>query len=244
MSVISIDDPSTWPTDVFERVEARASVLAGTTEHTLDLGIDPNEDVEFRAVLTDHLLTVYHATRLLDHEIEWMWRDGLVPLSNELVRRRIEAARDSGYITANDRDELLRGNLFAADRRTASRENQVCFLLSRRTLDQNVSGIWHLLTTWGGEGIYLGRFSTDVEAHLLRKLGSPAIVVAAIPLAEDSQNHHVSPGVLKAFVGRQLELSDYGASVLYRAAVPSRQIVDVWLPGHPQYDRHTALPRD
>lgn len=51
------------------------------------------------------------------------------------------------------------------------------------------------------------------------------------------------PSLHKAFVGRLLNLEDQGASVHYRSAVPSDQVVAIWQPGDPEYDRHVDLSK-
>jgi len=188
-----------------------------------------------------HLLVVYHATRLLDHEIDAIRRDGLLPLSEELVRTRIEAAHDLGYLTHNERNQLLARNLFVDGSDVSIREGQVCFFLSRQVLEDEVHGVWNPLTIWGGEGIFFGQFDEEVEARL-RGLGRPAITVAAIELSDGWRTHPVYPGAFKSFLGRKLELEEYGSDVFYRAAVPGHQVIDVWLPGHREYERHNELP--
>lgn len=243
MPGVSVDDPDTWPVEVRDAIGVRAQALAATAGYASDLAIDPDQEDEFRELLRGHSIVVYHATRLLDHEIDSIRHDGLLPLSAELVRARIEAAANSGYLTDAERGELLRGNLFADNGYVSNREGQVCFFLSRRALNEHVSGLWNLLTTWGGEGIYFGQFSEDVDTRL-RVLGRPAVVVAEIELTEGWRTHSAFPGVLNSFVGRMLELDEYDSDLFYRSPVAGNQIADVWLPGDPDYDRHSELPRD
>src|SRR5215211_481668 len=57
--------------------------------------------------LVGERLLAYHCTRLLAHEVEWVRREGLLPLSEDLVGRRIDTAREYGYVDDAARDELL-----------------------------------------------------------------------------------------------------------------------------------------
>jgi hypothetical protein len=241
VSVVDLDHPSTWPPEVRDHVASRTAELEGTTYNTTDLMISPEEEDEFRALLAGQPLVAYHATRLLDHEAEAIRRDGLLPLSEDLVRSRIQAAHQTGSLSDQEREHLLAHNLFAAGDDTSNRECQVSLFISRRVLDDEIAGIWRLLTTWGGEGIYFGSLDDQVEARL-RTLGRPAIVVARIELSASRRVHLVFPGLLKSFAGRCLEFESYDSSVHYYSPIPGDQIIDTWLPGHPEYDQHTELP--
>lgn len=241
---IDIDDPGTWPEGVRRHVEIVADRLEGTTEYTSDLEVRPEEEDEFRAtLLLGHRLVAYHATRLLDEEVESIRTRGLVRLSEVLVEERIERAYDLGVLTDDERDELLGGNLFQRPGGTAYREDQVCLFISREVLNHSVAGIWSPLTRWGGEGIYFGVYSDEVKMGTLRALGRPAVVEALLDLADGWETHQVSPGVLRSLVGKVLAFEDYSASVLYRAPVLPEHIVSVWQPGDEFYGAHTELPR-
>lgn len=61
-------------------------------------------------------------------------------------------------------------------------------------------------------------------------------------IAGDGGRVLVFPGVLKAFVGRWLDLQGQGAEAHFFNAIPPDQIIDIWQPGHPKYDRYPELP--
>lgn len=81
------------------------------------------------------------------------------------------------------------------------------------------------------------------SGSLLQQLGTPSIVVAEINLGGDSQEHSVYPSLQHNLVECVLEIEDLGASVHYRDPIPPEHIVDIWQPGHPEYDRHVQLAR-
>jgi len=241
--VIDVDDPATWTTEVKGFVDDHAARLEGTTEYTSDLRITPEEEDEFRSLLAPNPLKVYHATRLLEHELESIRIGGLVPLSADLVRSRIETAAIKGYLTEAERDDLLVNNLFDGGHEVSNREDQVAFFLSAGVLDHAVWGIRHPLTTWGGEGIYFGTFADQTNARL-KLMGRPTLIVAAIDLSSGGR-HLVFPGTLRSFVGRVLGHEAYESDVLYRGRpIYEDEILDIWQPGKPEYDRHSELPGD
>lgn len=243
MNIIDVDLPDTWLEEVHNRVAYYARRLEGSSASTLDLDISFDEQEAFREELAGTQVKVYHATRLLDHEVESIRAEGLIPLSADLVRTRIKRAAERGALSQDERDELLAGNLFDAGDNVSNREGQVCFFLSVEVLSHSVSGVWNLMTKWGGEGIYFGSFS-DLTETRLKLVGRPSVVVAAVDLSPSQLIHPVYPGVLKSFVGRLRNHEDYAADVLYKAPVPPVQILDIWQPGHPEYDRFQELPED
>lgn len=235
---IDVDDRRTWPRAVRDAVRLVADRLAGTASYTSDLRPGDGEEDRFRAQLPGPL-RAYHATRLLPHEVSDIREHGLRPLTRDLVHRRVDDALAHGHITLQERDALHGVNVF--DTHDADgRRDQVCLFLSRRVLDEDIAAVWRLLTIWGGEGIHMADGSTEFRP-LLTSLGQPAIVVVDVDLHEPHHTHPVWPGVLKCFVGRQLGFREWGADVMIQGPVPATAIVDVWQPGHPEFDRHGEL---
>lgn len=156
------------------------------------------------------------------------------------MHTRIEMAVTRGLIDEELRNVLMNGNVFA-EHDAHNRKDQVCLVLSRRPFD-HASNFGYLLTEWGGELITMSGGGAAVRPQL-RRLGSPAIVVAGIDLSPGWRTHAVYPSLHKLFVGRLLHLEDLGADVFYRDAIPPANIVAIWRPGHPEYDRHVELPK-
>ncbi len=237
---VSIDDRRTWPKPVSREVRSVAEQLHGTTQYECDLDIPPDEDDAFRATLRGHFFRAYHATRLLDHEVESIRGSGLRILSEELVVQRVGAALDHNAITKKEQAALRSANVFA-ERKQAHREGQICLALSSQQF-LNASGFCSLLSYWGGEAISKSSAIKRLPEPV-RRIGKPAIVVAAIDLSFPWRVHRVDPGVLHTFVATFLRLQNIGADVFYRTSVPPEQIVDIWQPGHPSYDRYAGLPK-
>ena len=118
----------------------------------------------------------FHATRLTSAERENIRLNGLCTLSPALIERRLEGIDSAG---------LLSGELLASLRA----RNQVhdryrigmtwfCF---NRALLRDESGVERLLRSWGGEALYNSHEHDEETGPVLRSLGQPCIVVAAVP---------------------------------------------------------------
>jgi hypothetical protein len=236
--LIDVDDPASWPPLVRAWAAEQADRLRGSANFTEDLRFFPDRDEEFRARLAGRKLRVYHATRLLDHEVSWIREHGLRPLTRELVEERIEAAHQHGYLTAAERERLLAENVFALGY-AQDREGLVNLVIGRRGYDDDPTDVTPLLSAWGGEGIY--RAAEGLEEYLAR-LGRPAIVAAAVDLSGSFPEAPTSPSLPNLFVGRLLELPHCWAVLQIRRSVPTQDVLAIWQPGHPEYDRHRELP--
>lgn len=222
MLPVDIDDPTTWPPEIYRTVADWADSCDGSTTHTTDLPLSPALDDSFRESFRGILVRAYHYTRLLPHERQLVLSEGLRPLSARLLHDRIESARLVGAISAPEAAQFHEAHVFAAGEQK-NREGRVCLVLSRRTLERDLDGCLPLLTTWGGEGLY--RSSRGVPfRERFRTLGSPAAVVALLDLSEHVPKHLIFPGLYKAFVGSLLRLDDARAEVHYFSPVPPEHI--------------------
>lgn len=239
--VVDIDEPASWPDSVTAWAHERAAFLKGSSSTVGDLDIPSADDDPFRALLRGHIVRAYHATRLLDHEVESIKNHGLRKLSASLVGDRIEAAHDNGCISETLRDELHEAHVFATGEQQ-TRGGGVCLVLSKITLSKSVYEVWKFLTIWGGEAMYMSSGVELIKSHL-ELLGRPAIVVAHIDLSAPFATHYVGPWLPKLFVGQVLGIEGVGATVVYRSTVPPNRIEGIWQPGNPKYDQFEELPR-
>lgn len=234
--VIDIDRPDTWPAEVRGETERMAELLVGTTRYAGDLELPDGYDDEFGGLLSGHRLRAYHATRLLPHEIEEVRQGGLKLLTPELLNRRFHGLRAAGLVTEEHCDELRARTVFALNK-SRNRENQICLFLGDETFSDE-AGLHRLLETWGGEAIFWGAEADPALLGRLRSVGQPAIVVAQLAdLGTGWRTHRVWPALPKHFIAEVLDLDNRGADVIYRSSIPGDRIEDVWLSGHPEFDR-------
>jgi hypothetical protein len=231
---IDVDDPETWP-EVIDWVTPVAERLRGSTEYTGDLAVPIEREDEFRELLGRPLLA-YHCTRLLDQEVEAIRRDGLRMLNKEFVEERIGSAQQSGALDERVADRLRAGNVYALEAHEG-RDGQVCLVLGHAIFDKPSNGAIPLMAAWGGEAVNGGPQDALTDPVLSR----PSIVVAAIDLSVSWRVSPTFPSLDKMFVATLLGLEDCMADVFFRAPVPGSMIVDIWQPGHAEYDRHAPL---
>jgi hypothetical protein len=235
--IVDPDDRRTWPRAVTEWVTERADRLRGTAEDALGLRLPLEEENDFRALFAGTKVRAYHATRLLECEVAMIREQGLRPLTAELVEERIACAFAAGAISDVYRDRLYKSHVFArgSEQQRGLRQNEISLYIGRGALD----AFGHpQLSIWGGEAIYM--FGPKEEWHLLESLGCPAIVVAAIALSAEVR---VRATLGKIFVGLELGLkSAFGGVEKYRPAIAAEDILAIWQPGDPEYERHAGLP--
>jgi hypothetical protein len=195
IQLIDPADRSTWPSDVraeAERLAVRCRQQPDNTSCTpayeLSLGhVDASYEAEarFRDVVGDRFIALFHATRLLPHELEAVRHEGLVVLTKDhrnqrldrvielyadyLGAQRLECLRHSGPLSWRRGDGRL-GVLFGVT------PLQVAF-------DDAGEGMTVFLSHWGGESFYWSaKESSDLKKtiQLLTERSSPAIVEVGV----------------------------------------------------------------
>lgn len=231
------DDVSTWPRELRDTLAQFVAGVEPAETYASDLEM-PLSDEQVIALLRGRPLRVYHATRLLPHEVESVQCDGLRALKPEHAERRIDGAVAAGAITVEEADCLRAQTVFATGY-DGVREGQVCAVLGQTAFSEDWRGVWALLTTWGGEAIYM-HAEADTQARL-RSLGAPSVVVLDLPLTE--ARWLMFPGLGNALAGHLAGLLSRGADVHYKASVPASAVIGIWQPGVSEYDRFPNLPR-
>lgn len=240
-----MDDVSTWPGGVCAAVESLADTVQGNPTHYDELDLDPGAVKAVGELLADHSIRAYHCTRLLEHEAHDIRRDGLSPLSRELIKRRIRAACDHDAIAPTERDRLLSGHMFATEEHhtRGRRLGNISFAATLEPFDTHFRAINPLLSNWGGEALYYSAGIAEDERVRLSQIGTPSIVVASLPIKqpEPMKTFFALPVY---FTATWLGLSDVGCDLIYRAPVPGPDVLGIWQPGGPEYDRFAQLVRE
>jgi hypothetical protein len=97
-----------------------------------------------------------------------------------------------------------------------------------------------LLLMWGGEVINFTRAGQNLE-DVVRRIGHPSMVSVALRL-DRARDCSYFPSLMGLFLGRP---SERGGTVYVPApGVAAHEVIDVWYPGHPEYDKYPRLPRD
>jgi hypothetical protein len=239
--VVEVDDPSTWPPRLLEYADAWANRLRGTTKDNGDLKLPFDDETVVAEMLAGRRLQVLHCTRLLDSEVDDILTAGLAPLSRELLYRKLDAAAAVGALTPAERHLYGTTHVYAQEA-PGHRDGLVCFVVGRSMLDRDFDGLERFLTMWGGEATYWAHDRNDTAARL-RELGRPAVMDVALDVTAPGRDPFFTPGLHKLFVGARIGLEDAAGEGHIAGPVRRDEVVDVWQPGHPEYDRHTQLPR-
>jgi hypothetical protein len=193
-AIVDPDDPTTWPDEV------RAWVDRWGEQRIEDaLGgswVAVREEDGFRELLRGRRLLAYHSTCLLEHEADAIKRDGLDPVSAELIGKRLDAAFERGHLSDLERQALRRAHIFARNDRAdpverrllEARELGVYLLAGRGCFNDPHVDMVEWLSTWGGPALYEGvtRWpEPDPLAETLRRLGWPSIVVTALEVTNE-----------------------------------------------------------
>lgn len=230
------DDVDTWPGPLREALAPYAADVPADVA-TTDLDV-PLDDADVTDLLSGRPLRAYHCTRLLPRETASVRRDGLRALSREHAEGRIAAAHAAGALTAEQAQTLTATTVYSVDDHALrGRDGGVSLVLGLTMLHTHAHGLWRLLSCWGGEATY---WYADGQAALLRTLGRPSIVSLDLHLTDAKV--HVWPSVGQVLASHLAGLDDRGGEARRLAPVNGADIVDIWQPGSPDYDRLANLP--
>ncbi|MFE3109073.1 hypothetical protein ACFXKJ_19450 [Kitasatospora indigofera] len=225
--MVDIDAPGTWPTAVADLIAELAPGVRDHLDSASDLHNEAPDLAEFdgqvRELLAGCLVRTYHATRLLDHEIEDVRIRGLRILTDSSLTERADRALKAGVVTEDEHAALLESTAlnYENPRNARQRIGELSVVTSRQPLAQG----WpvRLLRNWGGEVRQFGPVWEGVDYEHLRRLGRPSLVVAGIDVATPAA---VGTGrkLVFDFIGSHLDLGGNGITVHYTADIPGEQM--------------------
>lgn len=197
MDAVDISEIATWPTDLLAAVENAKPDLVDWAKRKREIDRLGEKDVRARIhpppnghqdsadkhtgrfddVLSKHLFVVRHCTRLFDVDIERIAKMGMLPLTPEMTKLRLDEMQDRGYLSADHASVLESESLS----NKSERRDSTSWILGQAPLreEENVS---RLLSHWGGEAMYQAHEDAPLGA-VLRGMGTAAIVEACVPYA-------------------------------------------------------------
>lgn len=227
--LVDLDLPETWPQEFRALVED-----LGDSPQSLDEFLDQDLEQRASSLFEGHLLTAYHCTRLTRTELESVRNEGLIPLSASHTKVRLERAAESGDISGEQRDWLLREHL-AHD---PNRAGQVCLFTDKASLNVAREVGW-LLRAWGGEGINMSVHTGSPEFQVFETIGIPTVVIAALDLSVHGGRFH--PGLVLSAL-RTLKSDDGGTSVYSWTGVGPNNIIGLEHPNSKFWIEHVWTP--
>lgn len=177
--VIEIEDVNTWPNEVTNIFNKNFGVLQKSQAFEIK---DPGSLNPFKtkfnsiideanSVIADIEVIGYHCTRLLNYEREEIRQTGFQLPSRTLLRKRLIAACEKGYIHQSLLHNIMEENEYT---KKPIRENILYFVCGASELKIS-SGISKFFQCWGGEAIYN---SNELSRHreVLFRIGEPTII--------------------------------------------------------------------
>lgn len=194
--------------------------------------------------LQNETVLTFHCARLLRHELDLIRREGLRPFSRSLFDRKIAGAQHSGSITPKQADGLSQGNMYGCGDLPArgNREGQVWLNAGLAGLNDDPEAFSELLLHWGGEGIYFATGTTKMRP-LLRSLGTPTIVLVALPAIARGRPHSWWGPFGNLLLAGHRGIAAHSDVVCWSEVEPSA-VLGFWQPGDESYDRFQHLPQD
>ncbi|MBW3243417.1 hypothetical protein KUV57_12155 [Epibacterium sp. DP7N7-1] len=119
----------------------------------------------------------FHYTRLADHEVEAIRRDGVHPSTPMSLRKRLEALSENGLLPATDIEAIMASSPFSDP--FGRREKM--FWMTCAPYPPEYPGVQPLLRHWGGEVAFFRIEGTELGDRLAC-IGAPRILEVAAPL--------------------------------------------------------------
>ena len=215
---IDAQDEATWPAALVESFEAGLGILRSfeeeerRVERLAERNIsvrcnpprNPHRDARRSIIeaadraLRSRDLLAFHCSNLHPAEIDSVMRDGLDPLDREMVARRVRARVAAGDIPEPVGTRLL-AETMAGDENRAG----LLWLIFTRSTLKDWSGVYRLLTYWGGEALYAPHEDDPVVGAVLARMGRSAIIEVAAPVSHIECFMSVSERLLIGYLSRR-----------------------------------------
>jgi hypothetical protein len=244
MHAIDADCESTWPEALLQGLTADQDALAAfqNERERIDRLAEDDPTLRWcrpsnphqtawdsalalarRTTVSSNLLG-RHATRLMEHEVEQIKQSGLELLSVELLQRRLAAAQNVGALTAQQVTRL-RGRHQAGD---DNRSGMTAFCFTRAQF-KDQTAIERLFRSWGGEALYNSHEDDKETGPLLRSLGSPCIVVAALRVADVNTYRDIGERLMNVWCARRGIITELGPEFngRVRTRTPAENIIKI-----------------
>lgn len=178
--LLSLARPDTWPAAIQGFLGEHYDLFLDWSDGPKRFSASTYDAAIYRlaSLLEPYALVGWHCTRLTDAEIHSILSGGMQPPNESILRARINAVLAAGLISPETAAALL-GKHQAAE---PSRRGRIwwCFYPPR---ESGQGGIGALLGTWGGEALYNSHDHDAAMGPILRSIGTPCLIEAAIPMS-------------------------------------------------------------
>ena len=154
--------------------------------------------IRFEEGLIPHLeartIRGFHYTRLADHEVDSIRRNGIDPSTFESLKGRLEGARAQGLLSEEDCELILAQSPFRDE--TGRRSDM--FWMTSAPYPPEYPGVQPLMQHWGGE-VAFAWLEDGALLDRLARIGSARILEVAVPLSSSPQVFSAVQAVVAAY---------------------------------------------
>jgi hypothetical protein len=179
-SLLPIDRPEDWPEPLRRFLTEHHDLFLDWATGPTWVGAAAYDRAIYQLMdlLQPYDLRAWHCTRLTDQEAQAILAQGMQPPNPAILSTRIDAVVADGRVSAEiAREWKARNQVHETYRRDRI---WWCFYPPR---ESGEGGISALLGNWGGEALYNTHESDPVTGPPLRRIGTPSLVEADIPVA-------------------------------------------------------------
>lgn len=242
MIVVDPADQTSWPDDIASEVwqlteQCRTVRSNKPTRHSYELtlgGFEEDHATEraFRDLFCDRHIAMFHATRLLPHEIASVRVDGLTVIGKKQRSARLDRVVEIyGAEFGSDRFELLRGAGPLYDNGANGRVGKLWGVTPLQiAFDEGGHGMTVFLKKWGGECFYwCADESVELKESIdfLTERSTPAIVCYAVTPSKLNTYTKLWSIFVAQFGGWPSPWHEF----YVEESIPAEQVVEILSPG-------------
>ena len=139
----------------------------------------------------------FHCSRLTDKEIGIISKKGLVPLSEQLAKEKLERVFNDKLVSRKTFKFLLENNSSGHN----NRKGKIWFLHDSQIL-KDYNSVGRLFKNWGGESIYNNHENNNPIKSEISSIGTPTILVCSFEYKELDPYRSLSEYISEIWVYR------------------------------------------
>lgn len=155
----------------------------------------------------------FHATRLMDYEVDNIQREGLENCTEEFIRLKIDNLLNHKFINKTEYELVISSNFLNVKKQKPLRENRLYFIFGNqdiRYVEDNQSVIWTFLSNYGGEVIHRGLESIGNETLIskLNKNSKPYLVICKMKMSilKEQFDYRLFDTFIKPYINKEMDV--------------------------------------
>lgn len=146
------------------------------------------------SIISNRKFIGFHCTRLTKVEINEILQNGLRPLNEELISKKLKILLDLNFIDCFEYNKMLMNKKVNEE----GRKNKVFTFHELHTLSDE-SGLKRLFRCWGGEYFYFGNEDEDIFKDKYFNIGKATIILTSHKY-EDVQYRDIEKRIIKNYL--------------------------------------------